>query len=105
VYLCELVAGLTSVALTEFVVDAERISSPSIETWLLVFRAAVDFDPDTIWSAPIGHKKIDLFPRVTTQQVRLNILSASGTPLIREFQLFDRAQLPDHLGLDYFQLS
>ena len=107
------------------------------------FRAAIDSDPDTIWSAPegshaaiidlvfaqpirfdravtmewlvagqtvqkyaiqimdgadwktiysgttIGHKKIDLFPRVKTQHVRLNILSASGTPRIREFQLFD----------------
>jgi alpha-L-fucosidase len=37
----------------------------------------------------IGHKKIDLFPRVTAQHVRLNILTASATPRIREFQLFD----------------
>lgn len=36
----------------------------------------------------IGHKKIDLFARVSTQRVRLNILSASATPRIREFQLF-----------------
>jgi alpha-L-fucosidase len=110
------------------------------------FRAAVDSDPDTTWSAPegsysaaidlvfahpisfdraltmewlvdgqkvqkyaiqvmdgthwrtvysgttIGHKKIDLFPRVSTQHVRLNILSSSGTPRIREFQLFDGGQ-------------
>jgi alpha-L-fucosidase len=107
------------------------------------FQAALDSDPDTVWSAPegshsatldlvfahpvsfdraltmewlvngqnvqkyaiqvmngtdwktvysattIGHKKIDLFPRVTTRHVRLNILVASGTPRIREFQLFD----------------
>jgi alpha-L-fucosidase len=37
----------------------------------------------------IGHKKIDLFPRISTQHVRLNIISASATPRIREFQLFD----------------
>jgi alpha-L-fucosidase len=37
----------------------------------------------------IGHKKIDLFPRVSAQHVRLNILSAYATPRIREFQLFD----------------
>jgi alpha-L-fucosidase len=109
------------------------------------FRAALDSDPNTMWSAPegshsatidlvfahtisfdralsmewlvngqnvqkyaiqvmngtkwktlysgttIGHKKLDLFPRVTTQHVRLKILSASGTPRIREFQLFDGA--------------
>lgn len=107
------------------------------------FRAALDSDPDTFWSAPegshsamieltfarpasfdrtvtmewlvdgqkvqkyaiqimdgtkwrtvysgttIGHKKIDLFPRVTTQRVRLDIVSSSSTPRIREFQLFD----------------
>ena len=47
----------------------------------------------TIYSGTtIGHKKIDLFPRVKTQHVRLNILSASGTPRIREFQLFDGGQ-------------
>jgi alpha-L-fucosidase len=39
----------------------------------------------------IGHKKIDIFPRINTQHVRLNILSASATPRIREFQLFDGA--------------
>lgn len=110
------------------------------------FRAALDSDPDTVWSAPegshsaiidldyarpvsfdravtmewlvngqsvqkytiqvragsewktvysgttIGHKKIDIFPPVTTQHVRLNILSASSTPRIREFELFDGSQ-------------
>ena len=40
----------------------------------------------------IGHKKIDLFPRISTQHVRLNIISASATPRIREFQLFDGAR-------------
>jgi alpha-L-fucosidase len=108
-----------------------------------LFRAAVDSDPDTVWSpaegshaaiidlvfphpvrfdrtltmewlvdgqkvqkyviqimdgtkwktiyagTTIGHKKIDLFPPVSTERVRLNILSSSATPRIREFQLFD----------------
>ena len=114
------------------------------------FRAALDSDPDTFWSAPegshsatidlvfahpisfdrtltmewlvngqniqkyaiqvkdgtkwvsvysattIGHKKIDLFPRVTTRHARLKILSASGTPRIREFQLFDGPRNSSH---------
>ena len=108
-----------------------------------LFRAAVDSDPDTVWSpaegshaaiidlvfthpvrfdrtltmewlvegqkvqkyaiqimdgtkwktiyagTTIGHKKIDRFASVSTQRVRLNILSSSATPRIREFQLFD----------------
>ncbi len=37
----------------------------------------------------IGHKKIDIFPAVTTSQVRLKILAASGPAGIREFQIFD----------------
>jgi len=110
------------------------------------YRAALDSDPDTMWSAPegshaatidlafsnpihfdraltmewlvdgqkvqkytiqvmedarwktiylgttIGHKKIDIFSRVTTNRVRLDIISASATPRIREFQLFDGGQ-------------
>jgi alpha-L-fucosidase len=36
----------------------------------------------------IGHKKIDRFPPVTADRVRLNILSSAGVARIREFQLF-----------------
>ena len=39
-------------------------------------------------SYAIGHKKIDHFPAVTTDRVRLEILSSVGTARIREFQLF-----------------
>jgi alpha-L-fucosidase len=39
-------------------------------------------------SFAIGHKKIDHFPAVTAQRVRLNILASSGDARIREFQLF-----------------
>jgi len=36
----------------------------------------------------IGHKKIDSFAPVTTNRVRLNLLSTAGPARIREFQLF-----------------
>jgi alpha-L-fucosidase len=36
----------------------------------------------------IGHKRIDSFPAVSSARVRLNILSSSAEPAIREFQLF-----------------
>jgi alpha-L-fucosidase len=39
----------------------------------------------------IGHKKIDAFPPVTAQRIRLNILSSAGQVHIREFQLFSVA--------------
>lgn len=37
----------------------------------------------------IGHERIDHFAPVTTQKVRLHILSSVGTARIREFQLFN----------------
>ena len=37
----------------------------------------------------IGHMKIDRFAPVTTNKVRLNILSSTGTAHIRNFKLFD----------------
>jgi alpha-L-fucosidase len=39
-------------------------------------------------AAAIGHMKIDRFPPVTAQRVRLNILSSVGVVRIREFELF-----------------
>jgi alpha-L-fucosidase len=42
----------------------------------------------------IGHKKIDIFPPVTAQRVRLNLLSTSAEAHIREFQLFHGAGQP-----------
>jgi len=44
----------------------------------------------------IGHMKIDVFPRVTAQRVRLNILSSVGDVSIREFQVFDAGPLPSN---------
>jgi alpha-L-fucosidase len=37
----------------------------------------------------IGHKAIDIFSRTTSRRVRLNILTASHPPAIREFQIYD----------------
>ena len=37
----------------------------------------------------IGHKKIDIFPAVTSERIRLNLLSTSSEAHIREFQLFN----------------
>jgi alpha-L-fucosidase len=69
----------------EWLVDGQEVQKYAIQVmdgskWTTVYSGTT-----------IGHKKIDLFPRIVTQHVRLNILSASGTPRIREFQLFDGA--------------
>jgi alpha-L-fucosidase len=37
----------------------------------------------------IGHKVIDIFPSTTSTRVQLNILGASHTPAIREFQIYN----------------
>jgi alpha-L-fucosidase len=67
----------------EWLVDGQKIQKYAIQImdgtrWKTVYSGTT-----------IGHKKIDIFPRVSTQHVRLNILSSSATPRIREFQLFD----------------
>jgi alpha-L-fucosidase len=37
----------------------------------------------------IGHKVVDMFPSTTSTRVRLNIVGASHTPAIREFQIYN----------------
>jgi alpha-L-fucosidase len=70
----------------EWLVDGQNVQKYAIQ-----IREGANWK--TIYSGTtIGHKKIDRFPRVRTQQVRLKILSASATPRIREFQLFDGLQ-------------
>jgi alpha-L-fucosidase len=71
----------------EWLVDGQKVQRYAIQVidhakWKTVYSGTT-----------IGHKKIDLFPRISTQHVRLNILSASSTPRIREFQLFNGAQI------------
>jgi len=60
----------------------------------LVEKYRIDALVDGQWKtihtgATIGHKKIDIFPRVTAKAVRLVILSAAGAPRIREFAVYD----------------
>ena len=56
-------------------------------------KYAIEVYKDGAWqrvveAQAIGHKKIDIFPSVTAQRVRLNLLSTSSEAHIREFQLF-----------------
>jgi len=65
--------------------DGQHVEDYAIEAWL-----------DGAWKPlaranAIGHKKIDIFPACTTQRVRLNLISTTGTAAIREFQLFNGA--------------
>jgi alpha-L-fucosidase len=67
----------------EWLNEGQRIQQYSIEAW-----------QNGSWKTlahaqAIGHKKIDIFPTITTQRVRLNLLSTIGSAGIREFQLFD----------------
>jgi alpha-L-fucosidase len=67
----------------EWLVDGQLVQKYSIQAWQNgVWKTLVTDEA-------IGHKKIDSFPAVTTNRVRLNILSSSGTARIREFQLYD----------------
>jgi len=58
-----------------------------------VEKYAIEIFKDSKWVSvaageAIGHKKIDEFPAITAQRVRLNILSSAGEARIREFQIF-----------------
>ena len=66
----------------EWLNDGQHIQSYAIEIY-----------KDGAWQRivkgqAIGHKKIDIFKPVTTQRVRLNLLSTSSEAHVREFQLF-----------------
>ena len=69
----------------EWLNDGQHIEQYRIEAWLKGRWVPLVTDQ------AIGHKKIDRFPPVTAQRVRLNILSSVGTTRIREFQLFNTA--------------
>lgn len=66
----------------EWLVDGQHIQKYSIEAWLNGNWVPVAS------SFAIGHKKIDHFAPVTTDQVRLNILTSDGDAHIREFSVF-----------------
>jgi alpha-L-fucosidase len=66
----------------EWLVEGQMVQQYRIEAWQNgKWKTAAS-------SFAIGHKKIDHFASVTTQRVRLNIISSAGDARIREFQLF-----------------
>jgi len=67
----------------EWLNEGQRIQEYSIDVWQNGAWKTVAH------TQAIGHKKIDLFPAVTTQRIRLNLLSTVGSAAIREFQLFN----------------
>jgi len=67
----------------EWLNDGQRVDNFRIEVW-----DGRNWKPVVAGHA-IGHKRIDIFPPVTTSRVRLNILSSSAEAHIRELQVFD----------------
>lgn len=66
----------------EWLVDGQRVQKYRIEAFVQgKWRTLTE-------AQAIGHKKIDTFAPVTATRFRLNILAASGTARIREFQMF-----------------
>jgi alpha-L-fucosidase len=70
----------------EWLNDGQHVQEYSVEAW-----------QNGAWKTlthayAIGHNKIDLFPSVTTQRVRLNLLSTVGSAGVREFQLYNGAR-------------
>jgi alpha-L-fucosidase len=66
----------------EWLVDGQQVQKYRVE-------AMVGGKWATVASgAAIGHKKIDHFPAVTTDRVRLRIVTSAGTARIREFDVF-----------------
>ncbi|MFT4113432.1 alpha-L-fucosidase [Silvibacterium sp.] len=66
----------------EWLNDGQLIQQYKIEAWKDGKWVPVVSD------YAIGHMKIDRFPAVTTDRVRLNIVASAGQARIREFQLF-----------------
>ncbi len=69
----------------EWLNDGQHIQKYAIEVWSETDRS---WKPVAQGEA-IGHQKIDQFPPMTTKRVRLNILSSTAEPHVREFQLYN----------------
>jgi alpha-L-fucosidase len=66
----------------EWLVEGQQVQQYSIEAWQNnEWKTLVSSDA-------IGHKKIDRFPPVTADRVRLHILTSAGRARIRTFQLY-----------------
>ncbi len=70
----------------EWLVEGQQVQQYSIDAWIGGAWKSVAA------SYAIGHKKIDRFPPVTTQRVRLNIVTSAGPARIREFAVFSLGQ-------------
>src|SRR5206468_3009074 len=68
---------------TEWLNDGQNIQSYAIEAWDGHGWNQI------VKAQAIGHQKVDIFQPVTASRVRLRVLSSTGTPSIREFQLFN----------------
>ncbi len=66
----------------EWLVDGQQVQKYRVEVWKQGAWVPV------VTSFAIGHKKIDRFAAVTSDRVRLNILSSAGDVRIREFEVF-----------------
>ncbi len=66
----------------EWLVEGQQVQQYSIEAWQNGQWETV------VSSDAIGHKKIDTFPPVTSERVRLHILTSAGRARIRSFQLY-----------------
>ena len=78
-------AAINRVTTMEWLNDGQHIEKYAIEVW-----------SNGSWKQvaagqAIGHEKIDRFPTVTTNRLRLNILSSSQEAHIREFQVYSDA--------------
>jgi len=76
----------------EWLNEGQRVEEYSIEAW-----------QNGSWKTlahaqAIGHKKIDIFPAITAQRVRLNLLSTVGSAAIREFQLYNADRIAPSTG-------
>lgn len=69
----------------EWLNDGQHVEKYAIEVW----RESEQKWERIAEGQAIGHKKIDAFPAVTADRVRLNILSSAGLARIREFQLYE----------------
>jgi alpha-L-fucosidase len=74
----------------EWLNAGQRIQKYSIDIWTGTAWKTV------VAAAAIGHKKIDVFPPVTTSRVRLNILSSTDAAIIREFQIYNTSDAAEH---------
>lgn len=67
----------------EWLETGQRVRQYRIEAW-----TGTEWKP-VAQAQAIGHKKIDAFPAVTTNRVRLNLLSTTDAAQIREFALYN----------------